>query len=229
LQIPRFVTFESDPKQPPNGRDERRIGPSKDPGGHAPTTFFQRDSGPWVIHELRPGESVLAGIAPKLDRTKMLEVLVSVVSGGHKPDRCTVSDRERISTQLVGEQHVWSEEIFEGETLLVAILRPENDQICAGLRGRLRLNDRFEEVTKPKPAPAKVTLAPRCYTVEVGYLLDAGQRREFWPDSQRGIDIAPNCDLDARSVCGEAKCKLPESKARKLFPLHLAGRQCFDV
>jgi hypothetical protein len=130
---------------------------------------------------------------------------------------------------VVREQHVWSQEIFEGETLFVTILRPENDQIRSELGSRLRLHDRFEEVSEPEPAPATVTLGPRRYTMEIRYLFDAAQRMEFRPDTQRGVDVAPDRDPDARGVGGEAKCKLPEPETRKLLALDLAGRQPLDV
>ncbi len=50
---------EGEAKQPADGTNEGWIDPPKKPGGSATTSLLERDPGPGMVHEPRPGESVL--------------------------------------------------------------------------------------------------------------------------------------------------------------------------
>jgi len=153
-----------------------------------------------VIHEkARAGEAIVARVAPELDGVHVPDALAPVVGGCDQPERRAVGDAEAFAVEVIRQQHVGRQRVFQGEALREAVLRAQDDEGRARLRAHTGHDELLVEVAKPPSAPAQTALRPGRHTVEVRDLLHTLERSELLREAEgevRESEAREVVDLD---------------------------------
>ena len=160
---------------------------------------------------------------------------VAVVGRGDEAQWGAVLYRQRLAVEVVGEEYVGAEQVFERQAGAGAVLGAQHDEARrSGVRRAERHDDLLVEVGKAHAAPAQAAAGPGGDAVKVRGLLDARELRERvacigadvgrWGGCGGGAAVGKaDVQVDALGLAGEARCKRGEAEAREVRAFALAG------
>ena len=92
--------------------------------------FLKGDSGSGVHHEAQAVGAVEFVAAPEFDALQVLDAFVAVVGRGDEAQRGAVFYRQGLAVEVVGEEYVGAEQVFERQAGAGAVLGAQYDEVA---------------------------------------------------------------------------------------------------